>query len=502
LVVQGGVSHCLEAKALAAKRKMRERASEEEPVTRIADQPADAAASRDLRLVLDEEVNRLPEKYRTPILLCYFEGKTYEEAAEQLGCPRGTVSIRLMRARELLRPRLVRRGVTLSSGTLAAALAQDATSAPVPLTLVGRTVKAGLLYAAGRVLATGDISCRVVALTEGVLQTMFVTKLKMAAVVLLAVAVAGTGAGVATFRGLAGEQPGLPVNEALTPAPDEEQKPPAKPSRDQRERELETRRQLEQLEKKTKHLQAAISRAEEGLVNSQRQFREWEQSGAVELIDARVRLMEKEERVKELEEERRLVRQKREAIQGILEDLRSENINREQNIKLAEWELEKQKAKGANQFELLRKEADRDEMKARLINDRERLARQEGRLKEYDQKNAELNRELAPARREAITADENLRRLQRRQAMQRQKVLRQVEADNERLQRLREELHELTERLQGEALRSDSEKQRPAELERKMDQLLREVTELRREIRRQPANKSDQDQQPRRPDKP
>jgi hypothetical protein len=264
---------------------------------------------------------------------------------------------------------------------------------------------------------------------------------------------------------------------------------------------LEKLRQLEQFEGKRKHLHEAIARAEEGLVKSQRQFAEWEENGAVELIHARVKLMEKEERVKELEEERRLVRQKREALQGILEDLRSDNINREQNLMLAEGALEKYKAKGASQVELMRKEADRDEMKVRLNNDHARLVRQEKRLKEYDQKNAEPNRELAHARRETIVADENLRRLERRQAIHRQSVLQQVETDNQRLHRLREELHELTERLQGEALGSDSQKHQPAELEKKMDQLLREVMDLRREIRRQPHN-SEQDQQPRRPDKP
>ncbi len=64
---------------------------------------------RDLRPVLDEEVRRLPDKYRLPIILCYFRGRTHAEAARELGCPRGTVGVRLQRARELLRGRLTRR---------------------------------------------------------------------------------------------------------------------------------------------------------------------------------------------------------------------------------------------------------------------------------------------------------------------------------------------------------------------------------------------------------
>ena len=67
-------------------------------------------------------MNRLPARYRTPIVVCFFEGKTHEEAAHQLGWPRGTVASRLARGRELLRRRLVRRGVTLTAAALGTAL--------------------------------------------------------------------------------------------------------------------------------------------------------------------------------------------------------------------------------------------------------------------------------------------------------------------------------------------------------------------------------------------
>jgi RNA polymerase sigma factor (sigma-70 family) len=73
--------------------------------------------NRDLLPLLHEEMGRLPERYRLPLVLCYFEGKTTEEAAVQLRCPVGTVKGRLSRARERLRDRFSRRGLTHYNGT-------------------------------------------------------------------------------------------------------------------------------------------------------------------------------------------------------------------------------------------------------------------------------------------------------------------------------------------------------------------------------------------------
>src|SRR5262245_43864095 len=83
--------------------------------------PAGGAVGPDVRLVLDEEINSLPEKYRTPVVLCYLEGRTTQEAARQVGCARGTICSRLAWARKRLRGRLARRGLTFPAAGLATA---------------------------------------------------------------------------------------------------------------------------------------------------------------------------------------------------------------------------------------------------------------------------------------------------------------------------------------------------------------------------------------------
>ena len=103
----------------------------------------------DLREVLDDEVQRLPDKFRAPLVLCYLQGMTREEAAARLGWSAGAVKGMLERGRELLRSRLARRGVALSVGSLAAMLSGNALSAAVPAVLSDSTVKAALAFAAG-----------------------------------------------------------------------------------------------------------------------------------------------------------------------------------------------------------------------------------------------------------------------------------------------------------------------------------------------------------------
>ena len=151
---------------------------------------------RELQPLLDQELQRLPEKYRTPIVLCDLESKTRKEAARLLGWPEGTLSGRLSRGRAMLAKRLARHGLAVSGGVLATALCQNAASACVPGPLVVTTVQAATLMAAGKALAAGVISAKVVALTEGVLKTMLLTKIKVAIAVVLALNLIGAGVGL------------------------------------------------------------------------------------------------------------------------------------------------------------------------------------------------------------------------------------------------------------------------------------------------------------------
>jgi RNA polymerase sigma factor (sigma-70 family) len=156
----------------------------------------------DLEGLLHEEVRRLPDRYRIPIVLCYLEGVTQEDAAASLGWPLGTVRSRLARARERLRGRLTRRGVVLSAGALTQALAGDASAAP--RVLVDSTLRAAMSFAGGRA-AAGLVSASVDALTQGVLRSLFMTKLTTTVTLLTTLAAGATGAGVFAY------QPDAPV---------------------------------------------------------------------------------------------------------------------------------------------------------------------------------------------------------------------------------------------------------------------------------------------------
>jgi RNA polymerase sigma factor (sigma-70 family) len=152
-------------------------------------------AEADLHGRVHEELQRLPAKYRAPLVLCYLEGRTNEEAARHLQWPVGTLKVRLMRGREMLRSRLTRRGAALTAGAVTSLLTVGAASA-VPSSLFLTAFRAGLAVATGRASASGAVSADAIALSEGVLRMMSATRLKLAAALLLAVSVLTVGAGL------------------------------------------------------------------------------------------------------------------------------------------------------------------------------------------------------------------------------------------------------------------------------------------------------------------
>jgi RNA polymerase sigma factor (sigma-70 family) len=179
----------------------------------------------DLQPVLDEELNRLPDKYRSAVVLRHLEGKTNDEAARLLRCPAGTVKSRLARARDLLRTRLTRRGISLSAGTLATVLAERATAA-VPAGLGDATVNMVLSLAAGQAAGVAPA----VGLAEGILKTMFVAKLKIATALLLAVGLVGLGVATCTRQALAQRQAEATASAATAAA--RSQSPRAAPAKE------------------------------------------------------------------------------------------------------------------------------------------------------------------------------------------------------------------------------------------------------------------------------
>jgi RNA polymerase sigma factor (sigma-70 family) len=162
-------------------------------------QPEATLICREELEALHEEVSRLPEKYRIPVVLCELQGLTYQEVASRMGCPASTIGVRLVRARERLRSRLVRRGIVPGAVLTEAVLGAKGASALLSTELVDSTAGAASVFAASDGAAIAFVSGAVVALTEAVLKTMSVAPLKATTSVILAVSLA---AGIGWFGGL------------------------------------------------------------------------------------------------------------------------------------------------------------------------------------------------------------------------------------------------------------------------------------------------------------
>jgi RNA polymerase sigma factor (sigma-70 family) len=192
-----GVAHrvALQARDQAARRRRHERlAAVAEAV------PPDEITWKQVRTALDGELTRLPERLRLPLILCYLEGHTQDEAAQRLGWSKSTLVRRLQDARAALGRRLRRKGFVWPAAVSGVLLCDCLAPALPAHGIISTTVEAAACLAAGRTVATGLISNKAAALAQGAVQAMF---LKNLAVAVLLLATVCLGAGVLLCRTLA-----------------------------------------------------------------------------------------------------------------------------------------------------------------------------------------------------------------------------------------------------------------------------------------------------------
>jgi RNA polymerase sigma factor (sigma-70 family) len=186
-----GVAHRL---ALRARLKGRQRQQRETKAPEvIPDEPFDELTLREARAVLDEELARLPERERGPLILCYLEGLTRDQAAQRLGCALGTLKGRLERGRAALQKRLTQRGLGLLGVLPTLVLTRESASATIALQTAA--VEAALAFV-GRSVVGRAIPPEVVVLAEEMLKPTLAGKLAIATVVLLGVVACGFGVGL------------------------------------------------------------------------------------------------------------------------------------------------------------------------------------------------------------------------------------------------------------------------------------------------------------------
>jgi RNA polymerase sigma-70 factor (ECF subfamily) len=179
------------ARVVSSRRKQAERRAAERVSERVDDR---GRSQVDLGPELHAEIDRLPDRYRIPVVLCDLEGRTYEEAARLLGCRLGTLKSRLSRGRDRLRARLVRRGLAPSVGSPGVGLSLHATQAALPPALVAATARAATQVAAGEAMTLGITSAAIARLGQETLGRMTMTKtLAVASVLTLGIGLCGSG---------------------------------------------------------------------------------------------------------------------------------------------------------------------------------------------------------------------------------------------------------------------------------------------------------------------
>jgi RNA polymerase sigma factor (sigma-70 family) len=275
----------------------------------------------DWRPILDQEINRLAKKYSLPVLLCHMQGRTLAEASAVLGWPRGTVAVRLMRARKQLRQRLTRRGVSLSVA-LAGVLGSRKT---LSAALVRVTVQNVCVWTMGGGAAAGVISGSVLSLSRGVMRAMLLTKLKIGIGLITATIFVGSGAGWMAHRVAAGESAAKTDESGVVWQANE----PGTPSA------TNDNASANEAEEKRNLLRKRLADADKRLAEARDQLDVVETSSLQELVRLRVRVLEARDQVKRKEvQESALGRNGDEA--RLLHDARVELFRAEEELQRLE----------------------------------------------------------------------------------------------------------------------------------------------------------------------
>jgi RNA polymerase sigma-70 factor (ECF subfamily) len=308
----------------------RQKAAEQRAAELAGERRAGVDRDNEVRPILDEEIDRLPDRFRTPVILCDLEGWSYEEAARQLGCAMGTLKSRLARARERLRVGLVRRGVLSPAGGLGSVVALKASEAAVPVDLMRSTV----LAAAGYVVATSAVTAGmvppfVVELTEGVLWSMRSNTVITIGGFALACGLMMSGAGLLAARAAVE----LPVQSRPQTGQSEASASDQEPSPEASERKLKADEKEQNLkaEKKERELKAEKKERELKAEKKERELKaeERERGLKAQERERKLKAEERERGLKAQERERKLKAEERE--QGLKAQERERKLKAEEN---------------------------------------------------------------------------------------------------------------------------------------------------------------------------
>lgn len=268
-----GVAHqtAVRTRALSARRGTRERQVAVIPDMASREPFVTTQEKESWQVALDQELSYLPIKYRSAIILCDLQGRTQKEAARQLGWPEGSVASRLARGRALLAKRLAKHGAVFSVEALAAALSANAASAHVPAALASATLKAAASVAAGQMAVGAVVSMQVVAITKGVLASMFLSKIKTVAVVGVMVFIVSAGIGASflaaqTQRAAAQAEVQRSPSERTGSARGQEQGAAGEPTAPQVEKKAEIQRETK--------VQTELERLRLDLIEKDQQIRD------------------------------------------------------------------------------------------------------------------------------------------------------------------------------------------------------------------------------------